>query len=95
MLTLSENLVFKDGTALKECYFGDYRFSEDLDFIEQSDPGSGLDMERHTAQVCEVATRFVEEYANLEINCERYTEREPHSGGQEAFDIYATYPWQG
>lgn len=27
-----ENLVFKDGTALKRCYFGDYRFSEDLDF---------------------------------------------------------------
>lgn len=25
-------LVFKGGTALKRCYFGDYRFSEDLDF---------------------------------------------------------------
>jgi hypothetical protein len=24
--------VFKGGTALKRCYFGDYRFSEDLDF---------------------------------------------------------------
>ena len=28
-------LVFKGGTALKRCYFGNYRFSEDLDF---SDP---------------------------------------------------------
>lgn len=27
-----EHLVFKGGTALKRCYFGDYRFSEDLDF---------------------------------------------------------------
>lgn len=27
-----EGLVFKGGTALKRCYFGDYRFSEDLDF---------------------------------------------------------------
>ena len=27
-----EKLVFKRGTALKRCYFGDYRFSEDLDF---------------------------------------------------------------
>jgi predicted nucleotidyltransferase component of viral defense system len=27
-----ETLVFKGGTALKRCYFGDYRFSEDLDF---------------------------------------------------------------
>ncbi len=25
-------LGFKDGTALKRCYFEDYRFSEDLDF---------------------------------------------------------------
>ena len=29
---LREQLVFKGGTALKRCYFGDYRFSEDLDF---------------------------------------------------------------
>ena len=30
--SLREYLVFKGGTALKRCYFGDYRFSEDLDF---------------------------------------------------------------
>jgi uncharacterized protein len=30
--TLREHLVFKGGTALKRCYFGHYRFSEDLDF---------------------------------------------------------------
>ena len=29
---LREQLLFKGGTALKRCYFGDYRFSEDLDF---------------------------------------------------------------
>jgi hypothetical protein len=29
---LRETLVFKGGTALKRCYFGGYRFSEDLDF---------------------------------------------------------------
>ncbi len=29
---LREALVFKRGTAPKRCYFGDYRFSEDLDF---------------------------------------------------------------
>jgi hypothetical protein len=29
---LREKLLFKGGTALKRCYFGDYRFSEDLDF---------------------------------------------------------------
>ena len=29
---LRGRLAFKGGTALKKCYFGDYRFSEDLDF---------------------------------------------------------------
>ena len=29
---LRDALVFKGGTALRKCYFGDYRFSEDLDF---------------------------------------------------------------
>jgi len=29
---LRHRLAFKGGTALKACYFGDYRFSEDLDF---------------------------------------------------------------
>jgi hypothetical protein len=29
---LRKLLAFKGGTALKRCYFGDYRFSEDLDF---------------------------------------------------------------
>ncbi len=29
---LREVFIFKGGTALKRCYFGDYRFSEDLDF---------------------------------------------------------------
>ena len=30
-------LAFKGGTALKRCYFGDYRFSEDLDFTLESE----------------------------------------------------------
>ena len=29
---LKDILCFKGGTALKRCYFGEYRFSEDLDF---------------------------------------------------------------
>jgi predicted nucleotidyltransferase component of viral defense system len=29
---LRARLVFKGGTALRKCYFGDYRYSEDLDF---------------------------------------------------------------
>lgn len=28
----AEQFYFKGGTCLRKCYFGDYRFSEDLDF---------------------------------------------------------------
>lgn len=34
---LQNKLVFKGGTALKKCYFGNYRFSEDLDFTAKED----------------------------------------------------------
>ena len=45
---LRSKLAFKGGTALKRCYFGDYRFSEDLDFtlakkIEFAEIREGLD----------------------------------------------------
>lgn len=32
-------------------------------------------------------------YAPVEIVCERHVERDPHPGGQEAFDIRARFPW--
>ena len=30
--SIAESLAFKGGTALRRCHFGEYRFSEDLDF---------------------------------------------------------------
>lgn len=35
--SFSESWVFKGGTCLKKCYFGEYRFSEDLDFTLTKD----------------------------------------------------------
>ena len=41
--SLAETLIFKGGSALKKLYFGDYRFSEDLDFTAEGAPaGSAL-----------------------------------------------------
>ena len=34
---LQNGLIFKGGTALKKCYFGNYRFSEDLDFTAKEE----------------------------------------------------------
>ena len=91
---LQETLVFKGGTALRKCYFGDYRFSEDLDFSALEGVPKGEEMERSVREACEVAVRLLDEYAPVEISGQRYTEREPHPGGQEAFAIRARFPWQ-
>ena len=38
-----ESLIFKGGTCLKKCYFGEaYRFSEDLDFTTDSEIDDGF-----------------------------------------------------
>ncbi|MEW5746401.1 MAG: nucleotidyl transferase AbiEii/AbiGii toxin family protein [Nitrospirota bacterium] len=82
---LRDTLIFKGGTALKKCYFGDYRFSEDLDFSAVGNVPTGESMEKAIQEACTNAVKLLEEYAPVEIVCERYTEREPHPGGQEAF----------
>jgi predicted nucleotidyltransferase component of viral defense system len=52
--TLRDRLAFKGGTALKKCYFGRYRFSEDLDFtLIQETPWE--EIERGLAAGCEEA----------------------------------------
>jgi predicted nucleotidyltransferase component of viral defense system len=91
--SLRETLVFKGGTALKKCYFGDYRFSEDLDFSGLPGVPTGSQMEDAMRQACSAAAEMLDEYAPVSISCERYTEREPHPGGQEAFAVRAQFPW--
>jgi len=90
---LRDTLVFKGGTALMKCFFGDYRFSEDLDFSAVGDVPTGSGMEEAIRAACDSAARLLDEYAPVEIVCERYTEREAHPGGQEAFTIRARLPW--
>ena len=91
---LRETLVFKGGTALKKCYFGDYRFSEDLDFSGLPGVPLGQKMEKGIDAVCRNAVQMIDEYAPVQIQWERYTEKDPHPGGQEAFAIRAQLPWQ-
>ncbi|MEW5826715.1 MAG: nucleotidyl transferase AbiEii/AbiGii toxin family protein [Candidatus Bipolaricaulota bacterium] len=90
---LRGTLVFKGGTALKKCYFGDYRFSEDLDFSAVGPVPTGPAMEAAMRDACAAAVKLVDPYAPIEIVCERHMEREPHPAGQEAFVIRARFPW--
>ena len=51
-------------------------------------------MEVAIDDVCRTATELLDEYAPVRIVWERYTERDPHPAGQEAFTIRAQLPWQ-
>src|SRR5881628_1952093 len=91
---LQNSLVFKGGTALKKCYFGDYRFSEDLDFTGVRGVPTGEAMEDEIVEACDAAAKLLDEYAPVEIMCERYAEKARHPGNQEAFTIRVRLPWQ-
>jgi len=92
--SLRDTLVFKGGTALKKCWFGDYRFSEDLDFSGTAGVPTGPAMKNAMGSACRAAAQLLDEYASVKIVCERYTEKAAHPGGQEAFSIHARFPWQ-
>lgn len=91
---LRDSLVFKGGTALKKCYFGQYRLSEDLDFTALPGAPTGETLAMAIDEACAAASRLLQEHAPVDISCARYTERDPHPGGQEAFTIRARLPWQ-
>lgn len=91
---LRRTLVFKGGTALKKCYFGRYRFSEDLDFSATGNAPVGEDMERAVRSAVEQTTALLDEYAPVSFDCESYLEKQQHPTGQEAFTVRARLPWQ-
>ncbi len=93
-VVLRDTLVFKGGTALKKCYFGRYRFSEDLDFTALQAAPQGEGLAEAIDQACHDTAAQIRTYAPIDLHWERYTEREPHPQGQEAFTIRAQFPWQ-
>ena len=50
-------------------------------------------MEGAIRGACNAATTLLDEYAPVEIVYERYSEKHPHPGGQEAFSVRARFPW--
>lgn len=91
---LYNHLVFKVGTCLRKCYFGDYRFSQDLDFSVQGEYPRGPYLESLLNNVCGKISDLQEEHnIYVSYSCSRYEEKRPHPGNQEAFTIAAQYPW--
>ena len=91
---LQEKLVFKAALRFKKCYFGDYRFSEDLDFSALEGVPTGAALDALVGEACRAAERLLDEYAPVRLTHERYEERQPHPAGQEAFNVRAQFPWQ-
>jgi uncharacterized protein len=90
---LAKSLVFKGGTALKKCYFGDYRFSEDLDFSTIHAPKKQL-LEDALNDSLQITKRYLSDIGLtlFEFQLERKIERNPHPYEQEAFDIKVKFP---
>jgi predicted nucleotidyltransferase component of viral defense system len=89
---LSGTLIFKGGTALKKLYFGDYRFSEDLDFSAVDAPREEA-LEGAVSEAVKTAAKLLSAHGPFQIEMSRYTERDPHPGGQEAFIARVKFPW--
>lgn len=87
------SLVFKGGTALKKIYFGDYRFSEDLDFSGINAP-KGDALETSILNAVNYSQNLLQEQGYFSLTMKRYLEHDPHPFGQEAFDISVKFPWQ-
>lgn len=89
---LKNSLVFKGGTALKKMFFGEYRFSEDLDFSCLDAP-KGDELERCVTEALEYSRGLLLEHGPFTLFLERYLERDPHPHGQDAFNIRIQFPW--
>ncbi|MHB9124575.1 MAG: nucleotidyl transferase AbiEii/AbiGii toxin family protein [Armatimonadota bacterium] len=89
---ISGAIVFKGGTALKKLFFGDYRFSEDLDFSALDSP-RGDDLELAVRRAVAHSGNLLSEYGAFTLEAVRYIERDPHPFGQEAFVIRVGFPW--
>jgi hypothetical protein len=90
---LSHSLIFKGGTALKKIFFGDYRFSEDLDFSVINAPkNKKLENALQNALTC--SKELLNEYGSFDIQLKRNPEKSPHPNGQDAFNVLVKFPWQ-
>lgn len=89
---LADSLVFKGGTALKKMFFGDYRFSVDLDFSALNAPKC-QDLELALQDAVNISSELLSQYGPFEIQLKRFPERAPHPTGQEAFNVTVKFPW--
>ena len=93
---LRDMLIFKGGTALKKSYFGEYRFSQDLDFTTISPLPDDQVLSELIAGACVKAMNLQSAHNELvSITWQLYTEKKPHPHNQKAFVVLGQFPWHG
>jgi predicted nucleotidyltransferase component of viral defense system len=90
---LNETLVFKGGTALKKCYFGNYRFSEDLDFSTLDAPRKAA-LKKALSDALSKTDKLLSELGPFELELRPYPEKQPNPKDQEAYSVGIRFPWQ-
>jgi len=90
---VADSLVMKGGTALKKLYFGDYRFSEDVDFSAEGGP-RGDALEETLRAVASRAEETLSGKGPFSVVVDRVVHRDPHPHDQESFAFRVQYPWQ-
>jgi len=89
--SLSNGLALKGGTALRKCYYPDYRCSEDLDLT--SVPGlQQSDIEQEVRRAAQAMLSLLEERGPFRIQVDRLTLREKHPAGQDSFTVRVQFP---
>lgn len=89
--SLGKVLVLKGGTALRKCYFADYRFSEDLDF--STHPHGALpDLTRKMSEALQRLRQLLEQRGPFHVQMEPLILREPHPFEQAAFLVRVQFP---
>jgi len=91
--SLASTLVMKGGTALKKLYFGDYRFSEDLDFSGIAAP-KGAALARALRSAGSRAQDRMSATGPFSVVVERVAHRQDHPSGQEDMVFRVQFPWQ-
>ena len=89
---LSRSLIFKGGTALKKIFFGNYRFSEDLDFSTLHAPKNAA-LENALRNAMIHTKELLNTYGAFDLELKRKPERNAHPRGQEAFIVSVKFPW--
>jgi uncharacterized protein len=90
---LGENLVLKGGTALKKLYFGDYRFSEDLDYSTRV-IGPIFQIDALIETVVQKMNEMLNERGPFQVVYEPLILKQPHPGEQKTYLVRVQFPEQ-